>query len=135
MDGRTKALEDELSGEIMNQQQLFSKEAGRDVQSDLRPWQRQALSSVEAMAIKQGFRRRHPAALLSNYANGLFNGPNPRTKWEDAMRRDEDRTEIPEVYKRVGDERIANQLGLVEVAYKNYMKSRQRMLISTPVGV
>lgn len=113
----------------------YSKEAGRDVQSDLRPWQQQALGMTESLAIKQGFRRRHPARLLSEYSKNLFNGPNPRTKYEDAMRRSEELTEVPEYYKRAGDDRIANQLGLVETAFKNYNKSRQRMSMSTPVGV
>lgn len=103
--------------------------------SDLRPWQGQALGAAEMMAIKQGFRRRHPARLLSNYASQLFNGPNPRTKHEDAIRRSEDLTQVPEYYKRAGDDRVANQLGLVEVADKNYKKSRKRIEISTPVGV
>jgi hypothetical protein len=120
---------------MMNDQQLFSKETGRDVQSDKRPWQRQALGHVEMLAIQQGFRRRHPAKLLSNYASTTFNGPNPRTKWEDAMRRSEDLTQVPEYYKRAGDERMANQLGLVETANKNFMKSRARIQVSTPVGV
>lgn len=106
------------------------------MQSDLRPWQLQALGNKERFAIKQGFRRRHPSKLLSSYSEALFNGPNPRTKYEDAIRRSEKITEIPEYYKRATqDERVANQLGLVETSYKNYMKSRQRMQISTPVGV
>lgn len=119
----------------MNEQQTFSKEAGRDVMSDQRPWQRQALGNAEMMAIKQGLRRRHPAKLLSNYASVTFNGPNPRTKWEDAMRRSQDMTQVPEYYKRAGDVRLANQLGLVETANKNFMKSRARIQVSTPVGV
>lgn len=103
--------------------------------SDLRPWQKQALGQVEMLAIRQGQKRRHPGHLLSSYGAQLFNGPNPRTKWEDAIRRSEDLTQIPEYYKRAGDERIANQLGLVETANKNFMKSRQRIQVSTPVGV
>lgn len=103
--------------------------------SDLRPWQKQALQSTEAFAIKQGFRRRHPGKLLSSYASALFNDNNPRTKYEDAIRRSEDTTTLPEYYKRGGDERVANQLGLVETAYKNFSKSRNRMAITSPVGV
>lgn len=87
------------------------------------------------LAIQQGFRRRHPAKLLSNYSSTVFNGPNPRFKWEDAMRRSEHLTQIPEYYKRAGDDRLANQLGLVETAYKNYKKSQARLSVSTPVGV
>jgi hypothetical protein len=118
---------------------MYSKEAGRDVMTDLRPWQLQAMKGARTFAVRQGFRRRHPAKLLSNYAADTFNGggPNgPRTKYEQAMQRSQDLTQIPEYYAPVNkDQRIANQLGLVDTAYKNYMKSRQRMSMSTPVGV
>lgn len=119
----------------MNDQQLFSKEAGRDVMSDQRPWQRQALGHVERLAIQQGFRRRHPSRLLASYASQTFNGPNPRTKWEDAMRRSEDLTQIPEYYRRANESQLSNQVGLIETANKNFMKSRSRIQITTPVGV
>jgi hypothetical protein len=110
-------------------------DAGRDVMTDLRPWQKQALGHVQQLAIQQGFRRRHPSKLLSDYNDQLFNGKNPRYKWEDAIRREDERIELPEVYKRAGDDRIANQLGLIETAHKNFMKSRARMQMCTPVGV
>lgn len=135
MDGPTRALEAELSGEIENQQSKYSVDAGRDVMSDLRPWQRQALGHVQHLAITQGLRRRHPSHLLSSYNRGLWNGSNPRFKWEDAMRRSDHITKVPEYYKRASDEKVANQLGLVQTAHKNFLKSRERMQMCTPVGI
>lgn len=111
-------------------------DAGRDVMSDLRPWQRQALGTVQHLAIKQGLRRRHPAHVLGQYNQGLFNGNNPRYKWEDAIRRSEELSKIPDVYAQANKfQEIPNQLGLVKTAHDNFKRSRERMSMCTPVGV
>lgn len=135
MSGRIKALEAELYTKNVNQQSIFSVEAGRDVQTDLTDWQKQALGQEMAFAQKQNRKRRHPTRTLSTYTQQLFNGGNPRFKWEDAIEREQNRVQIPEVYQRAQDEMIVGQLGLVETAYKNFQKSRARFDLVNPVGV
>lgn len=135
MSGPVRALEAELSGEIQRQNNVPSVEAGRDVTTDLTPWQKQALGYEEQLAIRSSFKRRHPLRTLSVYNQGLFNGRNPRFKWEEAIERESDRTMLPEVYKRANEPMIANQLGLVETADKNFKKSRARFQAINPVGM
>ena len=135
MSGRTKALEAELSGEIMHQTSKFSVEAGRDVQTDLLPWQRQALGQTEMFAIRQGFRRHHPYRTLGVYGKGLLNSKHPRYGWEKAIADETERTEIPEAYKGTFDPMLTNQLGLVETAFKNFQKSKAALSAVNLVGV
>lgn len=135
MSGATKALEAELYGENLHQNSKFSVEAGRDVMTDLRPWQQQALGMTERFAIQQSFKRRHPLRTLNDFTAILSNNENPRTKWEDAYEREAKRAHIPEAYAKLKDEMIVNQIGLVETALKNFTKSQQRFRLSSPVGV
>ena len=136
MSGRTKELEDELSGNIVNQESRYSVEAGRDVMTDLTPWQRQALAfTTGRFAIKQGFRRHHPNRTLSSYSSALSNHKNPRFGWEKAIEEETKRTQIPRVYKKAEHPMAVNQLGLVETALKNYNNSRSRMQMVNMVGV
>ena len=134
MNGRTRALEAELSGEIGHQQMKYSVEAGRDVMTDLTPWQKQALSHTEMFATKQGFRRHHPYRLLNSYGH-MLNGENPRLGWEKAMEDEQERTEVSQTYKKTRNEMTVNQLGLVETAFRNFQASRARLAAVNMVGV
>src|SRR5258707_223647 len=97
--GRTRALEDELSGKQLNNASKYSIDAGRDVQTDLTGWQRQALANAQGFAIKQGFRRHHPNRSLATFKNQI-QGQNPRESWEKAMEDETERVQIPSTYKK-----------------------------------
>lgn len=135
MNGRIRELETELSGEIMNQQQKYNVDAGRDVSTDLTPWQAQAMKRRTIFAIKQGFRRHHPRRLLGALNQGQLNSQHPRMAWEKAIRDDQKRTEIPEVYKKVRMDMPVTQIGLVVTARKNYEKSQSLLDMTNMVGM
>lgn len=134
MSSRVRELEAELSGEITNQTNKYSVDAGRDVTTDLTPWQKQALGNTETFAIKQGFRRHHPTRTLSSYAKRLANGT-PRLSWEKAFEEENERTQVPQVFKKASNEMIASQLGLVRTALKNFEKSKAKLSDINAVGV
>ncbi len=131
---RAKELEAELSGEITNQTNKYSVDAGRDVTTDLTGWQQAAVKKTTRFAIKQGFRRHHPTRTLSSYAKRLANGV-PRVSWERAFEEETKRTEIPQIFKKASDPMIACQLGLVTTALKNYEKSRAKLSDINAIGV
>jgi len=113
-----------------------SVDAGRDVQTDLLGWQKQALGQATQFAIRQGFRRHHPNRSLSDFSKTITNGKHPRLGWERAMAEEQKRTRIPEVYKKLKHlDATPNQYGLVETAFKNYSKSRARLGAINMVGI
>jgi len=110
-------------------------DAGRDVTTDLTPWQKQALGQTEMFAIRQGFRRHHPTRTLSTYSSSLLNGKNPKMTWEKAIDDETKRTEIPQAYKKAQNQMMVNQIGLVKTALENYQKSENRMQMTNMVGI
>jgi hypothetical protein len=77
-------------------------------------------------SIKQGIRRRHPDQVLHDY-RGLTEQLDPGvSQYEKALAEENDRLTIPLAYEPVNEtEALANQAGLVSVAYKNYEKSKK----------
>ncbi len=132
---KTRDLEEELAGKNIKQQSTYSVEAGRDVQTDLNPWQRQALGNQEQFAIRQGFRRRHPTALLNQFGAAVKTNVNPKMKWEQFMEAENERVQLPEITKKARNVYVANQLGLVETALKNFVQSKEKLNSIVAVGV
>ncbi len=135
VNAKTKALEEELSSRNKKTQSTYSVEAGRDVQTDLTPWQRQALGNQEQFAQKQGFRRRHPSTMLNQYAGVVKTTKNPKLKWEEYIAAENERVQLPETTKKGRNEYVANQMGLVQTAMENYVKSKEKLSAIVPVGV
>ncbi len=135
VNAKTKELEAELSSKDKTTQSTYSVEAGRDVQTDLTSWQRQALGRQDLFAQKQGFRRRHPSKLLGEFATVVKTNKNPKMKWEECMAAENERVQLPETTKKGRNEYIANQMGLVQTAMENYAKSREKLSAIVPVGV
>jgi len=129
-----RELEAELSTKNAKNGMTYSVDTGRDVQTDLTPWQRQALANTNSFAIKQGFRRHHPNRSLSNF-NPTIGGQNPRFGWEKALEEETEREQIPEAYMKSRSNMAVNQLGLVQTAFKNFQKSQARLAMTLPVGV
>lgn len=132
---KTKDLEEELAGKNIKQQSTFSVEAGRDVQTDLSPWQKSALGNQEQFAIRQGFRRRHPTRLLNQFAGAVKTNVSPKMKWEQFMEAENERVQLPETTKKARNVYVANQLGLVETALKNFVQSKEKLNSIVAVGV
>jgi hypothetical protein len=135
VNAKTKELEAELSANDKAVQSTYSVEAGRDVQTDLTSWQRQALGNQEQFAQKQGFRRRHPSRLLNEYAGVVKTNKNPKMKWEEYIDAENERIQLPETTKKGRNVYMANQMGLVRTAMENYVKSREKLSSIVPVGV
>lgn len=112
----------------------MNADAGRDVSTDLTPWQAQALKGKRRMVIRQGFRRRHPYKVLNQFAIVAQGSTNPTEHWEKAMLDDTERTELPEWYKKVNSEGYANQVGLVQTAFKNYQASKNKLSGGVLIG-
>lgn len=132
---KTKALEDELSVKNTKTQSTYSVEAGRDVQTDLTSWQKQALGSQDQFAQKQGFRRRHPSKMLNEYAGVVKTNTNPKMKWEQYIDAENERVQLPETTKKARNVYVANQMGLVELALQNFVQSKQKLNAIVAVGV
>lgn len=132
---RTKALEDELSTKNTTVQSTYSVEAGRDVQTDLTSWQKQALGSQDQFAQKQGFRRRHPSRMLNEYAGVVKTNTNPKMKWEQFIEAENERVQLPETTKKARNVYVSNQMGLVELALQNFVNSKQKLNAIVAVGV
>lgn len=132
---KTKALEAELSGSTKTISSTYSVEAGRDVQTQLTPWQRQALGNQLQFAQRQGFRRRHPNTMLNQFAGVVRTTASPKMKWEQYIEAENERVQLPETTKKGRNEYVANQMGLVETALENYVKSKEKLNAIVSVGV
>jgi len=132
---KTQALEKELSSKNKEQQSTYSVEAGRDVQTDLTSWQRQALGNQEQFAQRQGFRRRHPSTMLNQFAGVVKTTKSPKLKWEEFIAAENERVQLPETTIKGRNVYAANQMGLVRTAMENYAKSREKLSAIVPVGV
>jgi hypothetical protein len=132
----TKALEAELTTKSKRVSNSYSVDAGRDVQTDLTPWQKAALGNQEQFAIRNGFRRRHPNHLLNQFAAIVKTNKNPKLKYEEYIEAENERTELPEYAKKARrNDMVANQIGLVQTAVENYAKSKEKLSAMTAVGV
>jgi len=132
---RVAALEKELQGDSYTKQSSFSVETGRDVQTNLTNGQRKLLSATTVFMTKQGFRRRHPTNLLSEYAGLARTNTTPKTRYEQFMQETNERTQLPEIVKKSRNEYSPNQVGLVETATANFAKSKQKLSALIPVGM
>ena len=132
--GSVKALESELFGETLLGTSSMNADAGRDVSTDLTPWQKQALSGKRRMVIKQGIRRRHPYKVLNQFTAVVQGSKNPTEHWEEAMLDETKRAELPEYYKKANSNGYANQIGLVSTAFKNYQESKNKLGAGVLIG-
>lgn len=132
---KTKALEEELSKKNAQTSSTYSVEAGRDVQTDLTSWQRQALGNQQQFAVKQGFRRRHPSHMLNQFAGIAKTNTSPKMKWEQYIEAENERVQLPETTKKGRNVYANNQMGLVETAFENFVKSKQKLNAIVAVGV
>jgi len=131
---RQKELEARLERQNHKDQSSYSVDAGRDVQTNLTAWQRSALGNVEQFATKQGFRRHHPYRLLNQFAANQRNA-NPRQRWEEFINAENERIQLPETVKKANNVYAANQMGLVQTALDNFVKSKEKLNSVVPVGV
>lgn len=83
---------------------------------------------------KQGIRRRHPDTVLSNYAAVTETNNNPHTTWEKSLEEENELSTLPKVYQTQG-QLSAVQLGLVQLAEKNWLSSKQKLNTMYVVGV
>jgi hypothetical protein len=128
-------LEEELSKKNTRDSSAYSVEAGRDVQTDLTGWQKQALGNQEQFAIRQGFRRRHPKTMLNQFAGVAKTNTNPKMKWEQYIEEENERVQLPETTKKGRNVYASNQMGLVETALQNFVASKQKLNAIVAVGV
>lgn len=112
----------------------INADAGRDVTTELTPWQKQALGTQTRMVIRQGFRRRHPHRVLNQFTAVVQGSTNPTEQWENAMIEDTERAELPEWYKKTNNAGYATQIGLVQTALQNFKKSKHKLTSGHLIG-
>lgn len=132
---KTRKLEEELSKQDARLGSNYSVEAGRDVETVLTSWQKQALGNQEQFAVRQGFRRRHPNRVLNQFGAAVKTNVAPKMKWEQFMEADNERASLPETTKKARNDYAVNQLGLAELAVKNYVASKEKLNSIVLVGV
>ncbi len=86
------------------------------------------------MAIRQGWRRRHPSLVLNQFTAVAQGSTNPSEQWEKAMLEDTERAELPEYYKKLKSDGYANQVGLVATAFKNFENSKRKLSTGILIG-
>lgn len=128
---RRKSLEDELTGEIVDQKQEV--ETGKYENTHTR-FSRNATEANRIFQIKQGRRRRHPDRILAQFTQVMKETENASSAWERALMHEQQRTEVPQEYKAKDRGMVANQVGLVTTAMDNYIKSKGKFERVAPVG-
>lgn len=56
-------------------------------------------------------------------------------KWEQYIQAENERVQLPETTKKGRNAYVANQMGLVETALANFVKSKQKLNAIVAVGV
>lgn len=129
---RRTELENELTGKITDQASLV--ETGKDEKKD-DAYSRTVERRNHLFNIQQGHRRRHPQRVLERYNAINDTTESAETTWEKALMHEDNRIDLPEVYKPSDHEMVANQMGLVSAALDNYAKSKGKFTRSQVVGV
>lgn len=129
---RRTELEKELIGQITDEQTVA--ETGRFEKKNDAYSQRKE-KQMRRFCIQQGVRRRHPDNVLSKYHAINKDTESAETQWEKALLHEDQRVDVPEEYKIKQHDMIANQMGLVNVALDNYVKSRGKFTRTQIVGV
>lgn len=121
---RTQDLEKELLADI--QEHAMTAETGR------RNIQNQTLSDMrvnsqqKALFIKQGKHLRHPEQVLHRFDAVKDTTQSIRHNWEQALVDSTDRYELPEEYQYKGEDdgMVVDQMGIAEVARRNFQSSQ-----------
>lgn len=129
---RIKELEDELTGNITDQQ-ATTETGKRDVKSD--SYSKTQERKYRTFNIRQGNRRRHPTRVLNQYYAVNKDTENAQSIFEKALIHEDEGSKLDKVYKPKAHDMIADQMGIVTTALDNYVKSKKRFVRSMPVGV
>lgn len=126
MDSRTAQLEADLIGEELNNE---TADLGKDRVT--RP-----NTQGRALAINQGWRRRHPTRVLNQFKGVVSTTSDASSKWEEALIHDTKRVELPQEFQPQGTmDGMTNQLGIVTAAFENYKASKNKLQRLHLVGV
>ena len=125
MGDRKPALEKELMGEVIDNQQrtMTGKTRGDGTRDEVR--NREA---ARVFGIRQGFRRREAHEVLRNYQGVTMGMEHAGSMWEAALNFDRDVLPVPdEARNKLGANHMANQMGLVETANINFGNSKNKL--------
>jgi hypothetical protein len=133
---RSKSLESDLIGDAdrgVNQQEL---ETGRRHVEEETKFQHRATKANSMLGIQQGFRRRHPHAVLGQYDGVMKTTSTAASSWEQALLYETERTEMPKEFRPKGDgDGMVNQVGVVTTALENYKASKGKFSRMHLIGV
>lgn len=122
--GRRSELEDDLVASITDKQALV--ETGTDKHIDDK-YSRQQERKHHKLNIVQGRHYRHPQRVLHNFGTINKDTEHAESVWEQAMQQEEGRTDLPLTYKPSGHSMVANQLGVTELADKNFASKKNKL--------
>ena len=131
--GRASELEKDLIGEEVEQKTLI--ESGRKNVNEGTPFQQQARQRSRTFNVQSGFRRRHPLTVLSNFTGVTQSSEGVSSVWEKEMQSETDRFEMPKEFTPNRDVGMTNQLGVSDVARKNFNGMTPKLSKMHLVGV
>lgn len=126
VDSRRAELEADLIADSMQTTKMVQN--GRRHVNEGTAFQRRANRADRVLTIQQGFRRRHPKRVLSQY-DGVYNTTSDASSsWEKAMLHETERVDLPKEFRPNKDTMgMTNQLGIVTTAADNYKKHRKKL--------
>jgi len=121
--GRVSELEADLIGDITDAQALV--ETGKD---EVKNHNTAGIDrKYRKLNIQQGHRYRHPDRVLNRYAAINKDTEHAESVWEQALVQEDTKTKLPQTYKPSGYGMVGNQLGLDEVALKNFKTKKNKL--------
>ena len=133
-DRRRSELENDLIGdEVMKNQEM---ETGRRHVQEGTAFQQNANKANKDLAIKQGFRRRHPNRVLGQFDGVMKTTSTAASAWEQAMLHETKRVDMPKEFKPTGDgDGMVNQVGVVTTALENFKARKGKFSRFHLIGV
>lgn len=128
--GRRSEVEDDLVGQTTDQQALM--ETGKD-KNVADPYSLQHEKRYRKLNISHGHRYRHPDRVLHQYATINKDTEHAESVFEQALIGEDERTNLPSTYKPKGHTMVANQLGVSQIAEKNFASKKKKLPFMTNV--
>lgn len=115
--------------DLGNKANTFESGSDRSTSASTTPALLSASQRVIRFGSKQGYRRRHPYAVLGQYAGVVSNSlENPKNTWEHYLEKEHERTALPKEYMNDSVQtQIITQPGLRETADVNYKSSKPKL--------
>lgn len=94
------------------------------------------MKTNRGLAIQQGHRKRHPERVLHQFKQQTADTEHAESLFEQALMQEDDRVNIDDKFKVQGEmSLLSTQIGVTDVAQKNYDKTKNKLANAFLVGV